>query len=206
MIVDAHAAAGRNLEHITAAAIRGGADVIQLRHKGASSSILLEQVKRLLAVTRPAGIPFIINDAVDVAAASGADGAHVGQDDVSIAEARKRLPPGALVGQSTHSLEQALASEAAGADYIGVGPIFTTPTKPDYGSVGLELIRQARKRVSIPFVCIGGIELSNIDEVASAGAGAVAVVRAVCASADPESAARLLKERLGKFHPISRQG
>ena len=126
------------------------------------------------------------------AKASGADGVHLGQDDASYAEARAELGPAALIGRSTHSPEQALAAEKEGFDYIGVGPVFGTPTKPDYVPVGLDLVRFAAKNVKVPFVAIGGIDASNVFQVRQAGARAVAVVRAVMASQDPERTAREL--------------
>ncbi len=196
MIVDGAAAAGRDLAGIAAAAIRGGADVIQLRHKTASETQMRASAERLLAVTRPARIPLIINDHPAVAAQVGADGAHLGQDDLPLAEARKLLPPGAILGKSTHSLAQAIAAEKEGADYIGVGPIFATPTKPAYGQVGLALIGQVRASIRVPFVCIGGIDAENLKDVLAAGGRCVAVVRAVSGAGDPAAAAAALKAQL----------
>jgi thiamine-phosphate pyrophosphorylase len=199
VIVDAAAALERDLASIAAAAIRGGADAIQLRNKRAGARLFLDQARSVLALTAPAGIPLLINDRPDVAVACGASGVHLGQDDLPLAEARKLMGPGALIGQSTHSLAQALQAQETGADYIGIGPIFATPTKPDFGSVGLGLVSQARQHIRIPFVCIGGIDSGNIDAVIASGARAVAVVRAVCSAEDPESAARDLKNRFAKF-------
>jgi len=185
---------------VAAAAIRGGADVLQFRDKAASARTFLKDAERLLSVARRANVPLIINDRVDIACALGADGVHLGQDDLPLEAARRVLGPGRLIGRSTHSLEQARAAEAEGADYIGCGPIFQTPTKPDYGSIGTELIGQVIDAVRIPVVCIGGIDAWNIAEVLRAGAQRVAVVRAVCAAGDPESAARELKQALEQFH------
>ena len=196
VIVDRAAAGSRPLEVLAAAAIRGGADALQLRDKAASARRLLEDARRLLALTRPAGIPLIVNDRADVAAAAGADGVHLGQDDLPIPEARRLLGPGRLIGRSTHSLEQALAAEAEGADYLGLGPIFPTPTKPEYGSIGTGLIGPVVSRVRLPVVCIGGIDRGNVERVLEAGGERVAVVRAVCGAADPEAAARDLKALL----------
>ncbi|MBI1992465.1 MAG: thiamine phosphate synthase [Candidatus Omnitrophica bacterium] len=196
VIVDRTAAGTRNLADLTAAAIRGGADVIQLRDKTASTPQLIEEAAALLPLTRSAGIPLIINDRVEVLRAVGADGVHLGQDDLPIAEARRLLGSERLIGQSTHSLEQALAAEAAGADYIGFGPIFPTPTKPDYASVGTALIGTVAKQVRLPLVCIGGIDRTTIGHVLEAGARCVAVVRAVCRAEDPEAATRALKRHL----------
>ncbi len=196
VILDDDTAVGRDLVELAIAAIRGGADVLQLRAKRATDDQLAAVATRLLVVTRPHHIPLLINDRPQVAADINADGVHLGQDDAPVAEARRLLRGGKLVGKSTHSLEQALAAQAEGADYIGVGPIFPTPTKPNYGSVGLAGIRQVRQQLSIPFTCIGGIDAQTIGDVVHAGAYCVAVVRAVCAAADPESAARSLKQRL----------
>ena len=196
VIIDRPTAGGRDLTEVTAAVIRGGADVIQLRDKAASARRLIEEGRRLLTLTRAADIPLIINDRPDVARAIGADGVHLGQDDLPLADARALLGPGRLIGRSTHSLEQATAAEAEGADYVGVGPIFPTPTKPDYGSVGIDLITRVAQRIRIPFACIGGIDAGNMGQVLEAGARCVAVVRAVCSAPDPESAARALKDRL----------
>ncbi|HTL71013.1 MAG TPA: thiamine phosphate synthase [Candidatus Eisenbacteria bacterium] len=196
VIADAAAAAGRPLEDVVRAAVRGGADVIQYRDKAGRDLDMTETAKRLLAITRPAGVPLIVNDRVAVARAAAADGVHLGQDDGPIADARAALGEGAIVGRSTHSPEQASAADREGADYIGVGPVFGTPTKPDYVPVGLDLVRFAAGHVTVPFVAIGGIDASNAATVRRAGARTVAVVRAVSAAADPESATRNLLEVL----------
>ena len=198
VIVDRSAAGGRDLADIAAAAIRGGADVIQLRDKTASDRHVLEEARRLLPLTRAARVPLIVNDRVEIARAAGADGVHLGQDDLPVHDARRLLGPGRLIGQSTHSLDQALAAQAEGPDYLGVGPVFPTPTKPDYGSVGTALIGEVAARVRLPVVCIGGIDRGNLGEVLRAGAERIAVVRAVCAAADPEASARALKQLLAQ--------
>ena len=195
VIADAQAAGKKSLTEAVAAAIRGGADVIQLRNKRASDEELLSQAKTLLEMTRAKGVPLIINDRVSVAKNSGAEGVHLGQEDGSIKEARAFLGENALIGRSTHSREQATEAQKEGADYIGVGPVFQTPTKPDTAPVGLELVRFASKNIHIPFVAIGGIDLVNVSEVRQAGAKMIAVVRAVIGSGDPEEASRrFLKE------------
>ena len=199
VILDRSTMGERGLAEIACAAIRGGADVLQLRAKSAPARALMDDAARLLRLTRRAGVPLIINDRADVARAVGADGVHVGQDDVPVSDARSLLGPRAIIGKSTHSLEQALAAQAEGADYIGFGPIFPTPTKPEYGSVGLALIGEVRRRVRIPVVCIGGIDAAHLGEVLQAGAERVAVVRAICSATDPESAARILKEAIVQF-------
>jgi len=150
----------------------------------------------LLAVTRSRKIPLIINDRIRVAKLAGADGVHLGQEDGLLEEARVLLGEDALIGRSTHSPEQALKAQRDGFDYIGVGPVFKTPTKPAYVPVGLELVRFAADNIQIPFVAIGGIDASNAREVWEAGAKTIAVVRAVMGSGDPEEAARRLVEKL----------
>ena len=198
VIIDRRAVGSSDLVEVAAAAIRGGADVLQLRDKAAPPSQLIEEGKRLLPLARAAGIPFIINDHADIAAFIGADGIHVVQEQLPAQEARRLLGPGRLIGKSTHSLEQALAAEAEGADYLGFGPIFPTPTKPDYDSVGTALISTVARQVRLPLVCIGGIDDATIGQVVEAGATCVAVVRAVCRAPDPEAAACMLKNALNR--------
>lgn len=199
VIVDRAACGARDPALVASAAIRGGADVIQLRDKTAPESRLFEEASRLLRVTRRAGVPLIINDRVEIALRVGADGVHLGQEDLPIQQARSLLGAGRLIGRSTHSLEQALAAVEAGADYIALGPIYPTPTKPDYGRVGTGLIRRVSARVHVPIVCIGGIDAATVGTVLEARAACVAVVRAVCSAADPEAAARELKRTLEQF-------
>jgi thiamine-phosphate pyrophosphorylase len=183
---------------ILCAAVDGGADIVQLRNKTAPAAALVPAVGRLIAYCRPRGVTVIVNDYVDVAVSAGADGVHLGQDDMGIAEARQRWQPGRLVGRSTHSIDQALSAVADGADYLGVGPVFATPTKPGRPAVGTELVAAVSAAgLEIPWFAIGGIDTSNIDAVLGAGARRVAVVRAVCAAADPAAAAAELRARLG---------
>ena len=193
VIVDAAACGQRPLADVAEQAIRGGADVIQLRNKSASKMMLLEQAKQLLPIAREARVPLIINDHVDVAVAAGADGVHLGQEDLPVREARKRLGPDRIIGQSTHDVAQAIRADLGGADYLALGPIYPTPTKPAYEAVGVSLIEEVKMRVGIPIVCIGGITQTTLPEVVRAGATCVAVVRAVCAASDPAASARALK-------------
>ena len=167
-------------------AILGGADMVQLRDKKSSDEELVWQAKELLVITRAHGVPLIVNDRIQVAKISGADGVHLGQEDASFPEARLILGEHAIIGRSTHSNEQALRAQAEGFDYIGVGPVFATATKPSYEPVGLELVRFAAKNLNTPFVAIGGIDETNGFQVREAGARAVAVVRAVMASQNPK--------------------
>jgi thiamine-phosphate pyrophosphorylase len=178
------------------AAIDGGADVIQLRHKQAAPADLLETALGLSRYARAHGALFIVNDHLDLAVQAGADGVHLGQDDLSLEEARAAW--GGLIGRSTHGLRQAIEAQAQGADYIGVGPLFATPTKPGRPAIGLELLRSVARQVAIPWFAIGGIETANLEAVLSTGATRVAVVRAVCAAPDPRAAARELRRRLGQ--------
>ncbi len=180
-------------------ALRGGVDIIQLRAKTLSTASLLGIGKRMRELTRRLDKLFIINDRVDVMLALDADGVHLGQEDLPIDIARKMIGgKDKLIGCSTHNLEQAVRAEREGADYIGFGPIFETPTKPTYRPVGLELIPEIIKKVSIPVVFIGGIDRSNVIEVIERGAKCVAVVRAVFASPDPFRSARELKQLLDR--------
>lgn len=180
-------------------AILGGADVIQLRDKRSNVRHLLKYAHQLRILTRRTKTLFFINDRADIALACDADGVHLGQDDLPINIARRILGKEKLIGVSTHSLKQALCAQEHGADYIGVGPIFATPTKPDYPPVGLGLLSEVKKKLKTPFVAIGGIDINNIDDVISAGAERVAVVRAVVGAKDVQKAARALKDRLIKM-------
>ena len=193
VILDRAALGDRDPVEVASQTIRGGTDALQLRDKSGTVRWLLEQARHMLPLTRAAGIPLIINDRVDAANAVDADGVHLGQEDLSVADARRFLGADRLIGKSTHSVEQAVAAEREGADYIGFGPVFPTPTKPDYGSIGTADILHVRRQLQIPMVCIGGIDQINVSQVLNAGASCVAVVRAVCAAIDPESSARELK-------------
>ena len=185
-------AAGQNPLKAVEDALKGGASVVQLRDKNASDAELLSQAKNLLALTRRYGVPLIVNDRAHVAKEAGADGLHLGQDDGSLAEARILLGELALIGRSTHSPEQALAAEKEGFDYIGVGPVYETPTKPGRPAVGLEFVRFAANNLKVPFTAIGGIDEKNVGSVLDAGARTVAFVRAVMAQAHPAEAAKKL--------------
>lgn len=196
VILDADVLGRRDVADCAASAIDGGADVLQYRDKHGHTREVLRQVERLQPVCAAAGIPLIVNDHLDVARCAGATGVHLGQDDLPLARARELVGDRLWLGQSTHSIEHMERAAAEGATYIAVGPVFPTPTKPDYGSVGLELVRQAAQRLKRPWLAIGGIDLSNIDQVLDAGAARVAVVRAVAGADDIASAARALKQRL----------
>ena len=182
----------RSLVETIELAIKGGASVVQLRDKQLSDEAFVQAGKRLLEVTRRYGVTLIVNDRIEAAALIGADGVHLGQDDATLGQARRILGADRLIGRSTHSPEQAMRAIEEGFDYIGVGPVFATPTKPAYQPVGIELVRFAAKHVPVPFVAIGGIDAGNVHRVREAGARTVAVVRAVMNAKDPEKAAKEL--------------
>ncbi len=189
---------GADLLDVVHEAVLGGADVIQLRDKRGSDRDQLEQLKRLLPVTRALGVPLIVNDRPDIAQKAGADGVHLGQEDGSLADAIAVLGPDAIYGRSTHSYEQALTAEREGFDYIGVGPVFVTPTKAGRPAIGLETVQVVSRALEIPFVAIGGIDDSNVEDVLGAGARAVAVVRAVMGARDPRAAAAQIRRSVDK--------
>ncbi len=174
----------------------GGVDILQLRGKGRPTAEIKETAEAILPISAQAGIPFIINDLPGLVPLTGAQGAHIGQDDGKIAEARRLAGPGALVGRSTHSIQQALDAEAEGADYIGFGPLIATPTKPEYLPIGLEDIRRVHERVRIPIFCIGGIKRENLEEVLAAGASRVVIVSGLLEAAAPAAYARSVKKIL----------
>jgi thiamine-phosphate pyrophosphorylase len=190
VVLDRTASGGRDLDEILAAALEGGAEMIQLREKTLPSGTVLPLARRLLARCRAARVPFIVNDRVDLAVALDADGVHLGQDDLPPAAARALLPPGKILGLSTHSEAQAAAAQAAGADYVAVGSMFPTATKPEFQLVGPALARRVRPLVRVPLIGIGGITPDNAGEVVAAGCDGVAVISAVCAAPDPAAAAR----------------
>lgn len=163
---------------------------MQLRMKGASDEAILAAARRFTGHD----VLLIINDRPDLVAAAGADGVHVGQDDVSVAEARALVGPERLVGLSTHTPSE--VDRAAGADYIGVGPVYSTPTKPGRPPVGLDLVRYASEHARVPFFAIGGITPGNLATVRAAGAERIAVVRALTEADDPETTARTLRSGL----------
>jgi len=171
--------------------IAGGVDIIQLRAKEFPEEQIQEIGESLISITEPAGVPLIINDFPEIVPAIGAQGAHVGQDDRTVADARWRagralageVPP-VIIGKSTHLVEQAVAAEAEGADYIGFGPLFPTPTKPGRPAVGLGDIRRLHELVKIPVFCIGGIKLENLPEILAAGARRVVIVSGILQAPD----------------------
>jgi thiamine-phosphate pyrophosphorylase len=170
-----------------------GVDVVQLRMKDAPDAAILTAGRRFARVAAAHGALFILNDRPDLVEATGADGAHLGQDDTTVNEARAILGPDRLIGLSTHSPQQIDAALEAPIDYIGVGPVHATPTKPGRPAVGLELVRYAAEHATVPFFAIGGIDTTNATAVADAGATRIAVVRALTESAQADAAARKLR-------------
>ncbi len=185
VVLDRAASAGRDLGDLLDAVIAGGARMIQLRDKYSPSGRLLPLAEQLRARCRDLGAIFIVNDRVDLAVAVGADGVHLGQDDLPARVARPLLRPGMILGVSTHSVEQARRAQADGADYVAVGSMFPTRTKPDFELVGPALVRSLRPEIRVPLVGIGGITPDNVGEVIRAGADGVAVISAVCGAPDP---------------------
>ena len=176
--------------------IGGGVDLIQLRAKAQTAVEISPLAAKLHRAMQAHGIPLIINDHPEIACDVAAEGVHVGQDDVPIAKAREIAGANCVVGKSTHSIDQAIRAFYEGADYIGFGPIFATPTKPDYSPVGLDEIRKVHEAVRIPIFCIGGIKLGNLPEVIAAGARRVVIVSGLLQAQDIASYARSVKKML----------
>ena len=181
---------------ITEAMIDGGVDLIQLRGKQRSIDELVDLAAQLHKVTSRFSTPLIVNDHAEIAAKVPVEGVHVGQDDDSIDIARKKTGRSILVGKSTHNFEQALAAQREGADYIGFGPIFATPTKPDYQPIGLKQIESLHRNVALPIFCIGGIKIDNLEQVIAAGARRVAIVSGLLKAPDTAEYARACKRLL----------
>jgi thiamine-phosphate pyrophosphorylase len=186
--------AGRPLADVLPAALRGGVDVFQLRMKDAADEDVLAVARVAADACAATGALFVLNDRPDLVAAAGADGAHVGQDDVPVEQARALVGPGALLGLSTHTPAQVDAAD--GVDYIGVGPVHATPTKPGRPAVGLDLVAYAAAHARQPWFAIGGVAPETIGPALAAGARRVAVVRSIAEAADPEAAARALRDTL----------
>ena len=179
------------------AALRGGVDVIQLRDKTLGDADLIAAAAEFRAAAEEHGALFVLNDRPDLVAACDADGVHVGQHDVPPAAARAAVGPGRIVGRSTHAPAQADAADAdPDVDYLAVGPVHPTPTKPGRPAAGLEYVAYAAARLKRPWFAIGGLDASNVHEVAALGAQRIVVVRALTEAADPEASARALRAAL----------
>ena len=195
LVTDRELSAGRPLEDIVSAAVRGGVSVVQLREKDCSTIEYINLAWRIKDVLHNTKIPLIINDRLDVAQAVNADGVHVGQNDMPYHLARQILGPNAIIGLTVESFEQAKEAENLDADYLGVSAIFATPTKTDtvteWGTSGLQSLRDMSKH---KLVGIGGLNRSNTAEVLGSGADGIAVVSAICSAPDPEKATRELRK------------
>jgi thiamine-phosphate pyrophosphorylase len=178
-IIDLGYVEARDTARIAAQMIDGGVDLIQLRGKNKSIEELVELSKELHELSAKSARPLIVNDYAEVASSTPVEGVHVGQDDDSIEVVRQKVARDILIGKSTHSLQQALDAQKEGADYIGFGPIFATPTKPDYAPIGLENISRVHAEVNLPIFCIGGINIDNLQSVIDAGAKRVVMVSAL---------------------------
>lgn len=180
------------------ALILGGVDLLQLRAKNVPNRGVEELAGELRSGTARHGVPLIINDHPEIAASVRAEGVHLGQEDMSIADARKIVGPACAIGKSTHTLDQAIRAFYEGADYIGFGPLFATPTKPDYSPIGLTEIAKVHEAVRIPVFCIGGIKLDNLPKVIEAGARRVVIVSGLLQAKDPIGYARDARELLNR--------
>ena len=194
LVTDRALSLGRSLEEVVLGAVRGGAGIVQLREKDASTRFFVQEAERIKRLLAPYGVPLIINDRVDVALAVGADGVHVGQDDMPYPLARKLLGKRAIIGLSVETEEQVREAEAYDVDYLGVSPIFPTPTKTDtLGAWGLEGLARVRRLSRHRLVAIGALNATNAESVIRAGADCIAVVSAICSAPDPQEAAATLR-------------
>ena len=197
-IIDLGYVSAENAPAILQKLIAGEIDIVQLRGKNRSLDELSALAEKLL--TMSANIPLIANDHAEIARRVEVQGVHVGQDDATIEKVRAQIKRPIIVGKSTHSIEQAVAAEREGADYIGFGPIFSTPTKPDYSPIGLAQIHEVHERVSIPIFCIGGIKSENLTQAIAAGAKRVVIVSGLLQAHNIAEYARACKKLLRREH------
>lgn len=197
LVTDRRLSLGRSTVEVVAAAVSGGVTCVQLREKHCSTREFLDEARRVRELLVGTGVPLIINDRLDVALAVGADGVHLGQNDMHISDARRLVGERLVIGISAESVADAIRAEAEGADYIGVSPVFTTPTKMDTAPpLGLEGLREIRRAVSLPLVAIGSIRHDNAAEVLRAGADGLAVVSAIVSAPCPRTAAAALRQQI----------
>lgn len=195
VITDEGQAHGLSHMEIARQALAGGADVIQLRDKAASSRRLLQAAKAIAPLASEKRALFIVNDRLDIALASGAGGVHLGQDDIPLVDASPLVPQGFVIGVTAHTVDEAIMAEEGGADYVALSPIFQTGSKGDAGpACGLDSLRRARSALRIPLIAIGGIGLDNVGSVIGAGADGVAVISAVVGQPDIRLAAKRMAE------------
>ena len=203
LVTDRGLARGRSTLEVVSAAVKGGATVVQLREKDCSTRKFIEEALNIRGFLMTHNVPMIINDRLDVAQAVKADGVHLGQTDMALEMARSILGDTMIIGISAESLQDAIEAEKGGADYLGVSPIYTTPTKTDTAPpLGLKGLRAIRKAVKLPLVAIGGLNRDNAAEVIRSGADGVAVVSAIVAAVDPETAAGELKKIIAEARRI----
>ena len=195
-IVDLGYVQPEGVEEATRQLCSGGVDVLQLRAKGCTLGEIESMARKIHPITQAQGVPLVINDHLELAASVGSEGVHIGQDDQSVAVAREVVGPDCFVGKSTHSLDQAEAAQAEGADYIGFGPLYATGTKPTYTPIGLDDLAEVHRRVTLPIFCIGGVNPARLDEILQAGAQRVVIVSAFLQAADIAATVRAVKERL----------
>lgn len=204
VVIGPDATAGRDVTSVAQAAVRGGATMVQLRYKSGMSEVV-QSAREVIEVLRPTGVPVIINDRIDLARALGAQGVHLGQDDASPDEARRTLGEDAIIGLSITDPSQLGAVDPTVVDYLGVGPIFPTPSKPDAAApLGIDALSRIAGAVRLPVAAIGGITEENAADVIRAGADGLAVISAICAADDPEEAARALATRIDEARSRAR--
>lgn len=199
LVTDRQLTLDRDILDIISAAIKGGISLVQLREKDCSTRDFVELGHAVCRLLKPQNIPFIINDRVDVALAVGADGVHIGQSDMPYAMARQLLGSDAIIGLSVESVGDALVAEKLDLDYLGLSPVFMTPTKNELNyQLGLEGVQEIRKISSHPLIGIGGIHDTNTLSILNAGADGIAVVSAICSAIDPEKAAHGLRQQINQ--------
>jgi thiamine-phosphate pyrophosphorylase len=200
IITDAGMVSNRSVERVVLGAIEGGASLIQYREKNATMREKYGAASRLCSIVKEQGVPFMVNDHADLAVAVRADGVHLGQDDLPVCAARRILGAGSVIGVSAGSVAEALQAQSDGAEYVSVGPVYPTRTKPDAGpAVSPELVREIVRAVQIPVVVIGGINASNVEAVMALGVSGVAVVSAVMKAEKPAHATREIAEIIERF-------
>ena len=193
LITDRNACRGRSLAALVEEALRGGADLVQVREKDLATTDLLALATEMRAITKRHGKRLVVNDRIDVAVSVGADGVHLPASSFAISDARQLLGEERIIGVSTHSVAEAETAERSGADYVVLGPVFDTPSKRAYGTpLGLDSLARAACSLSIPILAVGGIDASNVEAVRRTGVTGVAVIRALCSSTEPARAAQLL--------------
>jgi thiamine-phosphate pyrophosphorylase len=199
LVTDRELMSSASVEESVRQAIAGGCTVVQLREKSLSSRDFYETARSVREITSRSGVPFIVNDRLDIALAVDADGVHVGQEDLPCGAARRIMGDGKIVGVSVSNLEEALAARDAGADYLGVGAMYATGTKADANVTGMDELKKIRAAIGLPLVAIGGINAATVPNFKGTGIDGIAVVSAIVASADVAGAAGKLKETFAEF-------